>query len=106
SYCNLLSKVLGCVDGMERDAAIAASAKFSVITGPFPDVEYNEEVDEDLGDYLTISCDGECDKEPISSWSGELWYTCLMCANADLCQECRDKRLEYNNNNNNNNNDN
>lgn len=108
---DFLSKVLSCVDGLERDAQIALSARFSRLdsqdqgTAAAADDgdggEEDEDEDplpEDEGDLTgNVSyCAGlRCDVS-WRAWKGRHIYYCLYCSDLFLCETCYEKRMGYN----------
>ncbi|KKY22544.1 putative conserved hypothetical protein [Diplodia seriata] len=49
----------------------------------------------DLDDEATVSCNG-CDKEICNPGEGPV-YTCTICTDTDLCEDCHRKRVGWNN---------
>jgi hypothetical protein len=78
------------VDGDNKGDAADASAEQKILTET-PDEP--AESDEDIADF-SIFCDGGCGKR-IESWTMP-FYLCLICPNADLCEDCHSKRLAWN----------
>lgn len=114
---DLLAKVLSTLDGLEREAQIALSARFSDLE---PEVKSNAAADEgdrsstsgesdeededgdplpedegDLTKYTTY-CDGPRCKVTWRAWKGRKIYRCLYCCDTILCEPCYEKRVGFN----------
>lgn len=108
----LLSEVLSCLDGLEWEAQIALSARFSQLdpkdrapaAADDGDGHYEDEDDdplpEDEGDLErgTSYCDGTRCKVTWRAWKGRPIYYCLYCSDLLLCETCYEKRVAYNTN--------
>lgn len=69
SFLRLLSRVLACVGGLEREASIACSAQFSIID---PDISHKPELDdEDDSDEEHEEDDGDKGEEDASAMTKE-----------------------------------
>lgn len=116
---DLLAKVLSCLDGLEREAQIALSARFSDVQ---PEKESAADADDgeqgsDSGESDEEDDDGDVDSLPEDegdltedatgcgrprcevswrAWKGRKIYQCLYCWNMIFCEACYEKRVGYN----------
>lgn len=114
---DLLSKVLSCMDGLEREAQIALSARFSDLE---PENESTADSDdEDNGSSSVDSDEEDEDDDPLPedegdltgdstgcaaprcdvswrAWKGRKIYQCVYCWVTILCESCYEKRMRYN----------
>lgn len=113
----LLSMVLSSLDGLEREAQIAVSTRFSDLepedegpaaadeadgasTSSESDEEDEDEdpLPEDEGDLTGYAsyCDGPRCKVTWRAWKGRKIYQCLYCWDTLLCEPCYEKRMGFN----------
>lgn len=114
---DLLAEVLSSLDGLEREAQVALSARFSdleiqddgtaaedeedrVSTSSESEEEDEDEdpLPEDEGDLTgyTTYCDGPRCTVTWRAWKGRKIYKCLYCWDTMLCEPCYEKRVRFN----------
>lgn len=116
---DLLAKVLSGLDGLEREAQIALSARFSDLepenestadsddeddgstSGDTSSDEENEDEDplpDDEGDLTGYSTECAAPRCDVSwrAWKGRKIYRCIYCWDTILCENCYEKRMGYN----------
>lgn len=109
-----LSQVLSCIDGLEREAQIAWSARFSEVepsaaeadgedrgsdSGESDEEDEDEDpLPDDEGDLtgMSTTCSGPRCEVKWRAWKGRKIYQCVYCWNIILCEACYEKKMGYN----------
>ncbi|KAL2277917.1 hypothetical protein FJTKL_15052 [Diaporthe vaccinii] len=114
---DLLSMILSSLDGLEREAQIALSARFSNLepedkgtaivdegedgastsSGSDEEDEDDDTLPENEGDLTGYAscCDGPRCKVTWRAWKGRKIYQCLYCWDTLLCEPCYEKRMGF-----------